>query len=355
MRRVVIGLLAVVALAGGAQAQSCSGTPNANTTCAGPSSGGSGFPSFRSQVNGDLPTSPANTVKGSIAGGAPTDLTATQLTTLCNVFTSSLSGCAPASGGGTTNFLRADGTWTAPGGGAITALTGDVTATGPGSVAATLATVNSNVGSFGSGTAIPNFTVNAKGLITAAGSTTLSASNITTGTLPAGQMPALTGDVTSTAGTVATTLAWISRAASKTLTINNSLTLTGTDATTMTFPSTNGTIAALNITDQTLTGGANVTSNNLGTISSGTTTLDCGARPLQFLTNNGAFTLAAPSNDGSCIVLVTNGASAGTITFSGFSVGSSTGDTYATTNANKYSLSVWRVNGTAGYRWAAHQ
>lgn len=50
----------------------------------------------------------------------------------------------------------------------ITALTGDVTAAGPGSVAATLATVNSNVGSFGSSTAIPSFTVNGKGLITAA-------------------------------------------------------------------------------------------------------------------------------------------------------------------------------------------
>lgn len=50
----------------------------------------------------------------------------------------------------------------------ITALTGDVTASGPGSVAATLATVNSNVGSFGSSTSIPSFTVNGKGLITAA-------------------------------------------------------------------------------------------------------------------------------------------------------------------------------------------
>ena len=33
------------------------------------------------------------------------------------VFTSSVDGLAPASGGGTTNFLRADGTWAAPSGG----------------------------------------------------------------------------------------------------------------------------------------------------------------------------------------------------------------------------------------------
>lgn len=45
----------------------------------------------------------------------------------------------------------------------ITALTGDITASGPGSVAATLATVNSNVGTF----TYPSVTVNGKGLITA--------------------------------------------------------------------------------------------------------------------------------------------------------------------------------------------
>lgn len=59
-----------------------------------------------------------------------------------------------------------------PAGNYITDLTGDVTASGPGSVAATLATVNANVGSFGSATQASIFTVNAKGLITAASQAT---------------------------------------------------------------------------------------------------------------------------------------------------------------------------------------
>ena len=55
-------------------------------------------------------------------------LTGTQTTTLLDVFTSTLKGLAPASGGGTTNFLRADGTWAAAGGG-TTIYTGDGTLT----------------------------------------------------------------------------------------------------------------------------------------------------------------------------------------------------------------------------------
>ncbi len=55
----------------------------------------------------------------------------------------------------------------------ITALTGDGTASGPGSVALTLATVNSNVGSFGDATHVSAITVNGKGLVTAAASTSI--------------------------------------------------------------------------------------------------------------------------------------------------------------------------------------
>jgi len=66
---------------------------------------------------------------------------------------------------------------------AITALTGDGTATGPGSVFFTLATVNADVGSFGNQTTVAQFTVNDKGLITAAANVTIG--NLTTSNLSA--------------------------------------------------------------------------------------------------------------------------------------------------------------------------
>lgn len=55
-------------------------------------------------------------ILGRITAGAGDieELTGTQATTLLDNFTSTLKGLAPLSGGGTTNFLRADGTWAAP-------------------------------------------------------------------------------------------------------------------------------------------------------------------------------------------------------------------------------------------------
>jgi len=56
---------------------------------------------------------------GRITAGAgdTEELTGTQATTLLDNFTTSLKGTVPGSGGGTTNFLRADGSWAAPPGG----------------------------------------------------------------------------------------------------------------------------------------------------------------------------------------------------------------------------------------------
>lgn len=59
---------------------------------------------------------PANTVIGNNTGSSatPLALTTSQLTAMVNNFTSSFSGAVPASGGGTTNFMRADGSWASP-------------------------------------------------------------------------------------------------------------------------------------------------------------------------------------------------------------------------------------------------
>jgi hypothetical protein len=54
---------------------------------------------------------------GSNSSRQLTALTATTATAGLNLFSSTLQGLVPLSGGGTTNFLRADGTWAAPPGG----------------------------------------------------------------------------------------------------------------------------------------------------------------------------------------------------------------------------------------------
>src|SRR5215472_19212339 len=64
------------------------------------------------------------TITGGVSGnflynnaGTVGERTPTQATASLNLFTNTLQGLVPGSGGGTTNFLRADGTWSAPAGG----------------------------------------------------------------------------------------------------------------------------------------------------------------------------------------------------------------------------------------------
>jgi len=117
-----------------------------------------------------------------------------------------------------------------------------------------------------------------------------------------------------------------------------------------------GTASSNTKPNQILRGGANVAAFPLPT---GSFTVNCGYGPLQYITNNGAYTITAPTQDGSCIILVTNGASASTTTCTGFTVGSNTGAytcaTLPTTNTYKFSISIWRINGTSGYTIFAHQ
>jgi len=67
-------------------------------------------------TNAKLANVASATFKGrtTVGTGSPEDMTATQATALLNTATTSLKGLLPASGWGTTNFLRADLTWTNP-------------------------------------------------------------------------------------------------------------------------------------------------------------------------------------------------------------------------------------------------
>lgn len=192
-------------------------------------------------TNAKLADMAQSTIKGRAAGsgtGAPVDLTSTQATAILDLFTSTLQGLVPASGGGTTNFLRADGTFAAPSGTGITQLTGDVTAgPGSGSQVATLAASISGAKTFTTSLTSPIFSSSSSNPATAGalrlastdtidwrnnansgnvalgkdtsdqlsfnGTSFLSSSAV----LLAAAFPALTGDVTTTAGSLATTIA----------------------------------------------------------------------------------------------------------------------------------------------------
>ena len=123
--------------------------------------------------NSKLAQMAAHTYKGNNTGSTAdaADITNIQLTADLNQFSSTLQGLTPASGGGTTNFLRADGTWTS----AFGQVT-NVTASGPlassgGSTpnisltsvvpvtlgGTGLATLTANNVILGNGTSTPNF------------------------------------------------------------------------------------------------------------------------------------------------------------------------------------------------------
>jgi len=70
---------------------------------------------LQSQLN-QISTSAPNSIAGNNTGSATTtmSLTPSQVTAMLDIFTASLKGLVPQSGGGTTNFLRADGNWMAP-------------------------------------------------------------------------------------------------------------------------------------------------------------------------------------------------------------------------------------------------
>lgn len=108
-------------------------------------------------TNPKLSQMAAHTYKGNNTGSTSnaSDITNTQLTADLNLFTTSLQGLVPASGGGTTNFLRADGTFAAPTGGSGTVTSIALTVPTFLSVAGSPVTTSGTLAVTLSGTALP--------------------------------------------------------------------------------------------------------------------------------------------------------------------------------------------------------
>lgn len=97
--------------------------------------------------------------------------------------------------------------------------------------------------------------------------------------------------------------------------------------------------------DKNLTAGYTATADDDGTKSSGTYTPDPAGGNLKHIVNGGAFTLAAPTATGdyTLVIQMTNNASAGAITVSGFSKQS--GDSLTTTDGDDFFLFITKING----------
>lgn len=96
------------------------------------------------------------------------------------------------------------------------------------------------------------------------------------------------------------------------------------------------------VENQNISGGAEITVKTLGTITTGTVTVDAGDCPWQSYTNNGAHALAATIGSGKagwCNLVITNGASAGIIDVTDFPLGVE-GDDFTTTNTHVFDCAI---------------
>jgi len=87
----------------------------------------------------------------------------------------------------------------------------------------------------------------------------------------------------------------------------------------------------------------------------GTWTPDPANGNYQIANTNGALIIAAPAANCAIDVLIINGPTTGAITFSGYTVGSTTGDSYTTTAVSKFMLSIRKIGTWATYVWKALQ
>lgn len=273
--------------------------------------------------------------------------------TFANVATSSLGVTSPITfsgtlgaqvGGAAGNFACA----TCLTGNQTITLSGDTTGSGATSITTTLATVNGNVGSFGGVSSIPSFTVNAKGLITAASANTPS--------IPVGD---ITGVLSvANGGTASSTLGGIitgaGTSAVTSATIGSGLSFLGN---TLSNSGVTSLVAGTNVTISGATGAVtiNATGGGGGSGTVGTSTVPTVGN-LSYWTSNGfpsllgtvATTTVSCSGSSSCTPFVAIGGSPITISSSGGS-GSIYPFTPSTFGATNTSATSTNINDTAGF------
>lgn len=104
-----------------------------------------------------------------------------------------------------------------------------------------------------------------------------------------------------------------------------------------------------------LTVGFTVTPYNFGSKTTGTFTPSLANGQFQYGTNDGAHAIGAPAADGSVVLHYTNGVAAGALSFSGFTVGTNTGDALTTTSGHQFRIYIDRINGVSTYTIKALQ
>ena len=160
---------------------------------------GTGYALAGSVAVGDIGSMANNTLVGNVSGlsSNASALTATQVATMLTTASDTLlgvstNGFVKRSGANTysidtSTYLTANQTIT---------FSGDLTGSGSTAITTTLATVNSNVGSYGSASDVPVITVNAKGLITAVSTASI--------TVPTAANPTASIGLTATNGSAST-------------------------------------------------------------------------------------------------------------------------------------------------------